>query len=182
MANKIEWYQEVLALEPGSKVFFPLAKLFLETGQPDKAVAVLKKGLDRHPDFLEARLLLIQVLADEGDQGEAGRMIEHIVDPLRRSPNFWRLWAQKVQDDDNRDFAVFLMLVASHLTGEPVQWADVVLEGLNSVAERLVGKAPELKPCRKDVPGDAACVDAEEAESLEEDEGASGGTDRKSVV
>lgn len=140
MSSKIEWYEEVLALEPGSKVFFPLARLFVDTGQHDKAVATLRKGLDRHPDFIEARLLLIQLLVEQGDKEDAGPMLDHIIEPLRQSPAFWNLWAAEVAEE-NRDFAVFLMLVASHLSGRPVQWADVVMEGVNSLADRLVGPA-----------------------------------------
>ena len=35
MMEKIEWYQEVLKLDPDSKVFFPLAKLLRDSQQPD---------------------------------------------------------------------------------------------------------------------------------------------------
>ena len=45
MMEKIEWYQEVLKLDPDSKVFFPLAKLLRDSQQPDKAIEVLRAGL-----------------------------------------------------------------------------------------------------------------------------------------
>ena len=66
MRRKIEWYQEVLALEPGSRIFFPLAKLFVEFGQFEDAERTLRQGLDRHPDSMEARLLLVQAFASLG--------------------------------------------------------------------------------------------------------------------
>ncbi len=66
MSKKIEWYQEVLSLEPGSRVFFPLAKLFVENGMPEDAVITLCRGLDRHPDYLEARMLLVELLTELG--------------------------------------------------------------------------------------------------------------------
>ena len=44
MMEKIEWYQEVLKLDPDSKVFFPLAKLLRDSQQPDKAIEVLRAG------------------------------------------------------------------------------------------------------------------------------------------
>ena len=34
MMEKIEWYQEVLKLDPDSKVFFPLAKLLSSRTRP----------------------------------------------------------------------------------------------------------------------------------------------------
>ena len=58
MMDKIEWYREVLELEPSSKLFFPLARLLVEDGQPEAALETLRRGLERHPEFLEARLFI----------------------------------------------------------------------------------------------------------------------------
>jgi tetratricopeptide (TPR) repeat protein len=138
MRRKIEWYQEVLALEPGSRIFFPLAKLFVEFGQLDDAAKTLRQGLDRHPDTIEARLLLIQVLTKLERLDEARDHLSAVVKPLERYPAFWSLWAQQKAEHD-RDFAVFLMLVASHFSGKPVKWTDVVIEGLISLSDRLIG-------------------------------------------
>jgi tetratricopeptide (TPR) repeat protein len=138
MRRKIEWYQEVLALEPGSRIFFPLAKLFVEFGQLEDAAKTLRQGLDRHPDAVEARLLLIQVLTKLERLEEAQGQLSAVVKPLERYPAFWSLWAQQKAEHD-RDFAVFLMLVASHFTGKPVKWTDVVIEGLHSLSDRLIG-------------------------------------------
>ena len=124
MRRKIEWYQEVLALEPGSRIFFPLAKLFVEFGQLEDAAKTLRQGLDRHPDAVEARLLLIQVLTKLERLDEARDQLSAVVKPLERYPAFWSLWAQQKAEQD-RDFAVFLMLVASHFTGKPVKFAGV---------------------------------------------------------
>lgn len=139
MQAKIEWYQEVLSLEPGSKVFYPLAKLFVELGKLDDAVETLRKGLDRHPDFFEARLLLIQVLSELGREDEVHGHVEYAVAPLREHPVFWRIWARSLKEE-NRDLAVFLMIVASNLAGETINWTDVVFEGIGSLSNRLVGE------------------------------------------
>jgi len=138
MRRKIEWYQEVLALEPGSRIFFPLAKLFVEFGQFEDAEKTLRQGLDRHPEAMEARLLLIQVLTRMDRTEEAQEHLQAIIKPLERYPAFWSLWAQQSVEKD-RDFAVFLMLVASHFSDKPVKWTDVVIEGLHSLTERFVG-------------------------------------------
>ena len=45
MTEKIEWYKEVLELEPNSKVFFPLARLLAEAERTDEAVEILEQGL-----------------------------------------------------------------------------------------------------------------------------------------
>lgn len=145
MEKKIEWYQEVLSLEPGSRVFFPLAKLFVDTGNQEDAVRTLKQGLDRHPDFLEARMLLVQLLSDLEREDEVHDHLERVIEPLRRYPAFWKSWARSLPED-KRDLAVFLMLVSSNLKGEDIRWTDVVFEGISSLSDRLVG-APLPPPC-----------------------------------
>ena len=70
MTEKIEWYREVLELEPNSKVFLPLAKLLVEENGDSQAIDILQRGLDRHPDFLEARLFLIELLYKTGKNDE----------------------------------------------------------------------------------------------------------------
>ncbi|WP_316900912.1 tetratricopeptide repeat protein [Pseudodesulfovibrio indicus] len=138
MSKKIEWYQEVLSLEPGSRVFFPLAKLFVENGQPEDAVQTLRQGLDRHPDYLEARMLLVELLTELGREAEVHEQLERVINPLRDYPAFWRGWARSLPVEQ-RDLAVFLMLVASNISGDTIKWTDVVFEGIGTVAGRLVG-------------------------------------------
>ncbi|OIO01325.1 MAG: hypothetical protein AUJ49_08145 [Desulfovibrionaceae bacterium CG1_02_65_16] len=149
MRRKIEWYQEVLALEPGSRIFFPLAKLFVEFGQFEDAERTLRQGLDRHPDSMEARLLLVQVLTRLERFEEANEQLSLITKPLERYPAFWTLWARQAAEKD-RDFSVFLMLVASHFTDKPVKWTDVVIEGLQTITDRLLTPLPaSAKPARE---------------------------------
>jgi tetratricopeptide (TPR) repeat protein len=138
MCKKIEWYQEVLSLEPGSRVFFPLAKLFVENGQPEDAVKTLRLGLDRHPDYLEARMLLVELLTELDREAEVHEQLERVINPLRDYPAFWRGWARSLAPEQ-RDLAVFLMLVASNLSGDTIKWTDVVFEGIGTLADRLVG-------------------------------------------
>ena len=138
MSEKIEWYQEVLSLEPGSRVFFPLAKLFVENGMPEDAVAALRKGLDRHPDYLEARMLLVELLTELGREEEVHEQLTRVINPLRDYPAFWRGWARSLPPEQ-RDLSVFLMLVASNLSGDTIKWTDVVFEGIGTLADRLVG-------------------------------------------
>ncbi|WP_319544164.1 tetratricopeptide repeat protein [uncultured Pseudodesulfovibrio sp.] len=145
MSEKIEWYQEVLSLEPGSRVFFPLAKLFVENGMPEDAVKTLRQGLDRHPDYLEARMLLVELLTELERESEVHDQLQRVINPLRDYPAFWRGWARSLSPEQ-RDLSVFLMLVASNISGDTIKWTDVVFEGIGTLAERLVG-APLPPPC-----------------------------------
>ena len=145
MSEKIEWYQEVLSLEPGSRVFFPLAKLFVENGQPEDAVKTLLQGLDRHPDYLEARMLLVELLTELEREDEVHEQLFRVINPLQDYPAFWRGWARSLPPEQ-RDLAVFLMLVSSNLSGDTIKWTDVVFEGIGTLTDRLVG-APLPPPC-----------------------------------
>lgn len=163
MSEKIEWYQEVLSLEPGSRVFFPLAKLFVENGMPEEAVDTLRKGLDRHPDYLEARMLLVELLTELDREDELHEQLERVITPLQDYPAFWRGWARSLPADQ-RDLAVFLMLVTSNLTGDTIKWTDVVFEGISTLAKRLVG-APLPPPSDRTT---AVCMPAVDTVSDDE--------------
>ena len=93
MTEKIEWYKEVLELEPNSKVFFPLARLLAEAKRIDEAVEILEQGLARHEEFLEARLYLIELLhtankleACEKQVGRLTKMFSTYAGSGRRGP------------------------------------------------------------------------------------------------
>ncbi|WP_319466563.1 tetratricopeptide repeat protein [uncultured Pseudodesulfovibrio sp.] len=168
MSKKIEWYQEVLSLEPGSRVFFPLAKLFVENGMPEDAVITLCRGLDRHPDYLEARMLLVELLTELGRENEVHDHLERVINPLRDYSAFWRGWARSLPPEQ-RDLAVFLMLVSANLSGDTIKWTDVVFEGISTLADRLVG-APLPPPADCPPPSYLPSVEAVPEEEFDREE------------
>ena len=135
MMEKIEWYQEVLEIEPSSKVFFPLAKLLLGNNQTQEAVAVLRQGLDRHPEFFEARLMLIDLLQQESDTTGALNEVRALGAKLSSYPGFWDAWAQSVSDSGaDKDMATALRLLAAFLRHSDLSWADIINSGLAALA------------------------------------------------
>lgn len=137
MKAKIEWYQEVLELEPSSKVFFPLARLLAENGQPNDAIATLRQGLDRHPEFIEARLFLIELLhsshRDDLRDGEVGKLARL----LGAYPGFWDAWsACLAAGDKGRDTALALAFLAASFrsgTQGALSWTSVIEHGLRAM-------------------------------------------------
>lgn len=132
MQSKIEWYQEVLALEPSSKVFFPLARLYVEMGNLEKAVTALRMGLDRHPDYLEARLLLVETLTKLSRDSEAKAAVAPLTRLFSSYPSFWKMWGDSVSEG-NTDVAGAMAFLFSALHGTPLSWSDVMAEGIRKL-------------------------------------------------
>jgi hypothetical protein len=58
IAAQIREYQATLQHDPDSRKFFTLAKLYKKVDATEDAEQILVKGIAKHPDFLDARLLL----------------------------------------------------------------------------------------------------------------------------
>ncbi len=93
MKEKIELYREVLQQDPRSRAFFPLAEALQEAGLSREAARVLREGLQWHPDFLEARMLLVQILFAAGER-EALAEVAAIACVLEKYPAFWAACAE----------------------------------------------------------------------------------------
>jgi tetratricopeptide (TPR) repeat protein len=171
MESKIEWYQEVLSLEPSSRIFFHLARLFVDNGQPEDAVDTLRQGLDRNPDYIEARLLLIELLSREEREDEAREQAAILAGILKRYPAFWRAWSQTLAGGEE-DFGVALEFAAAYCSGAPLTWGQIIEHGLKSLLDRLhTSRAGEPLSVSGPGPGRAPAEQAaEQAEAALEPE------------
>jgi tetratricopeptide (TPR) repeat protein len=73
MSDEIHRLSDVLASDPASLVFMSLADALRRSGQPDVALRVVLRGLERHPYNADAHDAAARVYADLGD-------IEHAED------------------------------------------------------------------------------------------------------
>lgn len=134
MKQKIEWYREVLELEPGSRVFFPLAKLLAADGQASEAVFTLKQGLLRHPDHIEARLLLVELLHEQHAGSELQTEMDGLGTLFASYPGFWTAWSERLSATPAlHDAALAMRFFAAALQGKKVSWAAIIEQGLQSV-------------------------------------------------
>lgn len=132
MQEKIDWYREVLEIEPNSRVFFSLARLLSDDHNPQEAIKTLKKGLDRHPEFLEARLLLIELLYKTGDQAECDHEIDMLEKMFSRYLGFWDAWAACVARKD-ADSASLIRFLAAQFVAGPLKINEVLNRGLEAI-------------------------------------------------
>ncbi|GFM35465.1 tetratricopeptide repeat protein [Desulfovibrio psychrotolerans] len=159
MKAKIKWYQEVLELEPSSKVFFPLAKLFAENDQYPEAIATLKQGLERNTEHFEARMLLIDCLGrmaamDARHRPAMEAEIRSIGDVLQRYPAFWQSWAGTLSaQPQSKDAAVALSFLSAAFADASISWTEIIEQGLRQVLMGEQGAAaasasPSMAPLK----------------------------------
>lgn len=134
MTEKIEWYKEVLELEPNSKVFFPLARLLASAHRDGEAIAALEHGLDRHEEFLEARLFLIELLYKTGRQDACARQIERLSAMFASYAGFWQAWAACLSGvEGEADTATVLRFLGAHFLHGPISLHEVLNRGLETL-------------------------------------------------
>lgn len=145
MMAKIEWYEEVLALDPGSRLFLPFARCLVEQGMRDRAVEVLRAGLAVHPEHMEARILLIHLLAEGGDDAASCAESQQVAEMLMTYPGFWKSLGMVAGQTHGADVALCLQFVSAMLRDPSLTLAGMVARGLGLLCEG--GEAPEAA-CR----------------------------------
>jgi tetratricopeptide (TPR) repeat protein len=151
MASKIALYREVLEIEPNSKAFFPLARQLAEEGQVDEAIQILARGIGFHPDHLEAKFLLIDILTRHGREGEAETVFTDVGTLLARYPTVWLLWSRAAAAR-SRDPSLAMLFLGHYFQDDSLTWAEVMERGLRSLSQAAQDSGPAETP----QPGEAA--------------------------
>jgi len=141
MASKIELYRELLEIEPNSKVFFPLARQLAEDGRMDEAAALLTRGIGQHPDYLEAKFLLLDILTRQGRDREAQAVFTEVGELLARYPSIWLLWSRTAAAKD-RDPSLAMLFLGRYFQNTSLTWAEVMERGLQSLPRPDAGSVP----------------------------------------
>jgi tetratricopeptide (TPR) repeat protein len=140
MKQKIEWYREVLELEPGSKVFFPLARLLAADGRTEEAVTVLRQGLLRHPDHVETRLLLVELLYRQCADADLSAELNDLAHLFAAYPGFWSAWSASIAADPVMgDASLAMRFFAAALQGRQVGWVEIMEQGLQAALRADAG-------------------------------------------
>lgn len=141
MTEKIEWYREVLELEPNSKIFFPLAKMLEKEGDLEEARRVLAEGVARHEEFLEARLFYISVLSRLGMDAECQRQVKVLASLLTRYQEFWSAWSASTSADGRTDASLAMRLLKISFARPGVSFSEIFARGLESLEQDVDGHA-----------------------------------------
>lgn len=162
--EKIKWYQDVLEIEPSSRIFFPLARLLAEEGRLPEAIRALQEGLKQHPDFFEARLMLVDLVQREGDASRAASDIAALGENLCAYPGFWEAWAaQAEKETGDRSLVFALRFLAAHLKNRDLTLFDILEKGVREALEAEKASTPRAAS----VPVAAHAAPLDEAVTLE---------------
>jgi tetratricopeptide (TPR) repeat protein len=68
-----------LAKDPKSKLFIPLAEEYIKEGMADEAIMTLDDGLNHHPGYMSARVMLGKAYLQKGDVDSARSQYEAVI-------------------------------------------------------------------------------------------------------
>ena len=142
MMAKTEWYEEILALDPSSKVFWPFARHLAAEGQMEKAMAVLQQGLMADPSHTEARMMLVHLLNEQGKTAEADQQAEPLAAALIQYPGVWDALA-RLKKSKSRDVRIALQVVGKLLRCESCSLLDIVAAGLDGAGDKVAPLAED---------------------------------------
>src|SRR5258708_5754896 len=67
MSSDIQRWSDELARDPASLAFLELGEALRRDGQIDVALTIVRRGLDRHPESVDAHNLMARVAIDKRD-------------------------------------------------------------------------------------------------------------------
>jgi tetratricopeptide (TPR) repeat protein len=70
-AARLRQWQDAVARDPGSPAFLPLAEMYLTQGRLEVARSLCVRGLERHPEHVDAHYLLGRIHREAGDSKHA---------------------------------------------------------------------------------------------------------------
>ena len=104
--NELERLKERVNKDPSSKLFVPLAEEYKKAGMFEEAVDVLMKGLERHPNYMSARVSLGKIYIEKEMLNEAGQEFEKVVSVIPDNLYAHKKLAEIYKNLHNRNKAV----------------------------------------------------------------------------
>jgi predicted regulator of Ras-like GTPase activity (Roadblock/LC7/MglB family) len=78
--DRIAKCQKILEADPNSQIFAALAEAYRKKGEVSKALEVCRKGIEMHPDYASAYIVLAKVFADQNNFNEADRQLQKAIE------------------------------------------------------------------------------------------------------
>jgi tetratricopeptide (TPR) repeat protein len=105
LQDEIEKLERKHAENPEGRYFVPLANDYRKMGDLGRAESLLREGLEKHPDYLSARIVLGRCLADKGSNAEAAEQFDFVLSMDPQNLIALRSLAEIALADDRADDA-----------------------------------------------------------------------------
>src|SRR3989337_2491880 len=145
--NELERLKERVDKDPSSKLFVPLAEEYKKAGMFEEAVDVLMKGLERHPNYMSARVSLGKIYIEKEMLNEAGQEFEKVVSVIPDNLYAHKKLAEIYKNLDNRNKAVEELRVGLRLN--PTD--EAAAKSLSSFEEKSFAQ-PESQDKLSEIP------------------------------
>ena len=146
MSDTLHLFDELLEHDAGSKIFFPLARLYRKQGHVQRAIEIVQKGIAHHPDYLEAQLYLIELLNEIGDSAAAESKAHSIFSKLMSYEKFWICLRAHYAKSQQSDLALASFLVERNAHGENVDIVKLMSFGIAHYSEMITSSAEVTEP------------------------------------
>ncbi len=138
-SSEIEKLERRYTENPEGRFFAPLADAYRKAGQVGRALELVRAGLQKHPDYLSAHIVLGRCLLDQGNDAEATSTFDAVlaldaeniialkslaeIAERGGKPVEARQWLQKllVVDSMNSEAAADLQRLGGPIAGQPAQ-------------------------------------------------------------
>ena len=146
MNDTLHLFDELLEHDSGSKIFFPLARLYRKQGHTKRAIEIVQKGIENHPDYLEAQLYLIELLSEVGDDAAAENKAQSIFSKLLSYEKFWICLRAHYAKSNQSDLALASFLVERNAHGEDVDILKLMNFGIAHYSELITSSSSVSEP------------------------------------
>ena len=159
MNDTLRLLDELLEHDSGSKIFFPLARMYKKQGDTARAIAIIRKGLGFHPDYLEAQLFLIELLHDSDANGEAETIAQSIYAKFSHYGSFWTTLRSSFAKSDRSELIVAAFLFEQASKSQKVDFFSLLESGISQYSEAAVAPFSAIQEPEND-------LDAEEVTQI----------------
>ncbi len=129
MIDKLELYKEIVELDPNSRVFFTYAQLLEKESRIDEALDALALGLEKQPDYIEARLYYIDLLARNDKLESAHIQLNKFTEIFKKYPGFWYTWST-LTASENPTISSTLALLSTFFTNPTISFVEILQAGI----------------------------------------------------
>lgn len=90
----IEKYEKALLQDPNSRLFAPLANSYRKLSFYDKAIPLLKRGIEMHPSYISGYLVLAECYFDRGEYHEAFKILDPFFLANKENLKFLKIYGE----------------------------------------------------------------------------------------